>query len=267
VAKETFLIRSFAKLNFSLRSVTRSMNISDAAFQLDTQPQISEHEVHLWRFDLGALAHEEQKWRLILSTDEQLRAGRFHFSRDRQRFTATRALLRTILASYVAADPKELVFLYSDRGKPSLGSCHSGNQLEFNVSHSGEIALLAITRGQALGVDVEQVRNNFDCEAIAQRFFSEHEQRQLAALTPSHRYQGFFRCWTRKEAYIKAQGAGLSLPLDQFDVSLKFEDRSALLSTRPNGDEAAKWNLQEVPAGDGYIAALCVRGHRWTLKC
>ena len=121
-------------------------------------------------------------------------------------------------------------------------------------------------RGRALGVDVEQLRENFDHAAIARRFFSEQEQHQLAALTPSERYHGFFRCWTRKEAYIKAQGAGLSLPLHQFDVSLKPGDLNALLATRPDSVEASRWSLQEVMAGEGYVGAVCVRGHGWRLR-
>ena len=134
------------------------------------------------------------------------------------------------------------------------------------MSHSGNAALLAFARGRALGVDVEYMREDFDHAAIAARFFSENEQSQLAALPPADRYRGFFRCWTRKEAYIKAAGTGLSLPLHQFDVSLKPDDENALLSTRPDGAEAARWSMREVPAGDGYVAALCVRGQGWTLR-
>jgi 4'-phosphopantetheinyl transferase len=115
-------------------------------------------------------------------------------------------------------------------------------------------------------VDVERVRQDSDHEAIARRFFSEDEQRQLAALAPPERPAGFFRCWTRKEAYIKAQGAGLSLPLRQFDVSLKPGEANALLATRPDPTEAEHWSLQEVPAGEGYVGALCVRGNGWSLK-
>jgi 4'-phosphopantetheinyl transferase len=242
------------------------MNISDPAFELETRIPLPEDEVHLWRVDLATVATAEQRWQQILAADERARATRFHFSRDRQYFTATRALLRTILASYAASDPKELVFRYSEKGKPSLSPGHYGIQVEFNVSHSGAVALLALAQGRALGVDVEQVRENFDHGAIARRFFSNEEQRQLAALAPSERYGGFFRCWTRKEAYIKARGTGLSLPLNQFDVSLKPGDANALLFTRPDSAEAAQWSLQEVPAGDGHVAALCVRGHGWTLK-
>jgi 4'-phosphopantetheinyl transferase len=242
------------------------MIISDPAFELETRIPLPEDEVHLWRVDLATVATAEQKWQQILSAGEQARATRFYFSRDRQYFTSTRALLRTILAGHAGSDPKELVFRYSEKDKPSLSTGHSGTQLEFNVSHSESVALLAFARGRALGVDVEQLRENFDQEAIARRFFSEKEQRQLAALQPSERYQGFFRCWTRKEAYIKAQGTGLSLPLHQFDVSLKPREVNALLSTRPDNAEAALWSLQEVLAGDRYVAALCVRGHGWRLK-
>jgi len=242
------------------------MNISDPAFQLQTRIELPENEVHLWRIDLASAAKGEQKWEQVLSRDERARALRFHFSQDRQYFTATRALLRILLAGYVDANPAELVFHYSEKEKPSLISVPSGGHVEFNASHSGAVALLAFARGRALGVDVEQLRENFDHAAIARRFFSEQEQRQLLALAPSEIYHGFFRCWTRKEAYVKAKGAGLSLPLHQFDVSLKAADGNALLSTRPDIAEAAQWSLQEVPAGDGYVAALCVRGHGWRLK-
>jgi 4'-phosphopantetheinyl transferase len=242
------------------------MNISDAAFRLEARIELPEDEVHLWRVDLPTVAKGEQRWEQILSADERARAARFHFSRDRQFFTATRALLRTILGSYLDSDPAELVFRYSENEKPSLSPSQSGSEVEFNVSHSGERALLAFARGRALGVDVEKLREDFDHAAIARRFFSEQEQRQLAALAPSDRYHGFFRCWTRKEAYIKAQGTGLSLPLRQFDVSLRPGDLNALLSTRPDGTEAEHWSLQEVPAADGYVAALCVRGQGWCLK-
>jgi len=240
------------------------MNISDPDFRPDSRLTLPDDEVHLWRVDLAAVAAAEERWRQLLSPDERARASRFHFSRDRQSFTATRALLRIILASYVGVDPAELVFRYSQKDKPSLNL--AGNQIEFNVSHSGATSLMAFARGRHLGVDVEQVRENFDPQALAQRFFSAHEQGQLAALAASEKFHGFFRCWTRKEAYIKATGAGLSLPLDEFDVSLLPGDDNALLATRPHASEAALWSLQEIPAGDGYLAALCVRGRGWRLK-
>ncbi len=242
------------------------MNISDVAFRPETPLALLEDEVHLWKIDLAAVADGEQRWRQVLSADEQARAARFHFSKDRQRFTATRALLRMILAGYDDSDPNEIEFQYSEKEKPSLKQSPSATRLEFNVSHSGGIALLVFGRGRSLGVDVEHVRENFEHEPIARRFFSDQEQSQLSALAPAERYHAFFRCWSRKESYIKAQGVGLSLPLRQFDVSLKPGDLNALLATRPDGAEAARWSLRDIPVDDGYLAALCVRGHGWRLK-
>jgi 4'-phosphopantetheinyl transferase len=159
-----------------------------------------------------------------------------------------------------------LSFSYSKQEKPSLSAPHVDSGVTFNVSHSGGIALLAFTRRREIGVDVEQLRPDSDFEAIARRFFSAREQNQLAALPAEEKVDAFFRCWTRKEAFIKATGDGLSLPLSQFDVSLAARERSALLATRPDASEAGGWLLQEVPGGPGYVAALCVRGQDWKLK-
>jgi 4'-phosphopantetheinyl transferase len=159
-----------------------------------------------------------------------------------------------------------LRFSYSKKEKPSLAPPHDGSGVNFNISHSGGIALLAFARRREVGVDVEQIRRDSDLQAIARRFFSANEQTQLARLTDDERVDAFFRCWTRKEAYIKATGDGLSLPLSQFDVSLAPGDENALLATRPETSEAARWLLREVPSGPGYAAAICVRGQDWKLR-
>jgi len=241
------------------------MNITDSGFQISMPLALPEDEVHLWRADLEAMGADESRWRQLLSSDELTRAARFHFPRDRQRFVASRALLRIILASYLGEDAKSLEFSYSKKEKPSLAGTHAGGDVAFNLSHSAGVALFAFNRGRQIGVDVEQVRRDSDTEAIARRFFSGHEQKQLAALPSEERVEAFFRCWTRKEAYIKATGDGLSLPLSQCDVSLVTGDTNALLATRPDDSEAGHWRLQEVPAGPGCIAALCVRGRDWKL--
>ena len=246
--------------------MTQSMNITDSGFHIESPLVLTEDEVQLWRIDLEAIGADESRWQRVLSADELERASRFHFSRDRQRFVASRAWLRTILASYLATDPNGLSFSYSKKEKPSLAQTRADSGVTFNVSHSGGIALLAFTRRREIGVDIEQVRSDADWEAIARRFFSTHEQTQLAALPTEEKVDAFFRCWTRKEAYIKATGDGLSLPLNQFDVSLAAGEKSALLATRPDGLEAGRWLLQEVPGGPGYIAALCVRGRDWRLN-
>jgi 4'-phosphopantetheinyl transferase len=246
--------------------MSESMNITDSRFQIKVPLALPPDEVHLWRADLEAVAADESRWQRVLSSDESDRAARFHFPRDRQRFVASRAVLRAILAGYLATDPKGLSFSYSQKEKPSLGPADAGSDVTFNVSHSGGIALFAFTRRREIGVDVEQVRRDSDLEAIARRFFSAHEQDQLAALPAEERINAFFRCWTRKECYIKATGDGLSLPLSQFDVSLAAGETNALLATRPDASEARSWLLREVPAGPGYVAALCVRGQDWKLR-
>ena len=244
----------------------QTMNITDSRLRIDVPLALPEDEVHLWRADLEAVRSDELRWRELLSSDESTRASRFHFPRDRQRFVASRALLRTILAAYLTTGPNSLSFSYSKKEKPSLGSSYASSGITFNVSHSAGIALFAFTRRRDIGVDVEQVRRDFDVDTIARRFFSTHEQSQLAALRPEERVDAFYRCWTRKEAYIKAMGDGLSLPLSQFDVALGDGEPNALLATRPDGSEAGRWLLQEVPGGSGYIAALCVRGQDWKLR-
>ncbi len=246
--------------------MSQTLNITDPAFQIEPSLPLPDDEVQLWRVDLEAIRGDESRWQKLLSPDELTRAVRFHFERDRQRFAAARAVLRTILGAYLAVDGKSLSFAYSKKEKPSLGPLHAGSGVSFNVSHSGGIALLAFSRGREVGVDVEEVRRDFDVEAIARRFFSAHEQAQLSELPAEQRVDAFFRCWTRKESYIKATGDGLSLPLSQFDVSLEPGEMNALVATRPEASEAGQWLLQEVPGGSGYVAALCVRGREWKLK-
>jgi 4'-phosphopantetheinyl transferase len=165
----------------------------------------------------------------------------------------------------LGVDPDELTFSLRARNKPVLEGPHAKSGISFNVAHSGGVALLAFSRKREIGVDVEQVRRDVDVEAIAQRFFSPNEQEQLATVT-GDKHEAFFRCWTRKEAYVKARGEGLWLPLDQFDVSMKAGTDNALLATRPDASEAARWSLREIAAGPGYIAALCVAGHDFLLR-
>jgi 4'-phosphopantetheinyl transferase len=246
--------------------MSQCLNITDAGFQIGPTLALPEDEVQLWRVDLEAIRGEESRWQKLLSSDEMRRALRFHFARDRQRFIASRALLRIILAAYLGTDPTDLTFSYSDKEKPFLAPPHADSGFKFNVSHSGGIALLAFARLRDIGVDVEQVRRDFDVESLAQRFFSAREQAQIVALPAEERVDAFYRCWTRKEAYIKATGDGLSLPLTQFDVNLGPGEASALLATRPDGSEAERWLLREVPGGADYVAALCVRGQDWKLK-
>lgn len=259
---------SLKRIEFRSRSggMSQNFNITGAGFQIEAPLALADNEVHLWRADLDAIRSEESLWRELLSPDELKRADRFHFDRDRQRFSAARAVLRKILAAYLEVDPKSFNFCYSKKEKPSLGQPHSGRGISFNVSHSGGIALFAFSRGREVGVDVEQIKRDIEVEAIGRRFFSAHEQAQLFALPTEQQVDAFFRCWTRKESYIKATGDGLSLPLSQFDVSLAVGATDALVATRPDAGEAEKWLLTDAASESGFAAALCVRGRDWILK-
>lgn len=241
------------------------LNISKPVFEFPSPLGLHENEVQLWRADLDALASQESRWQQILSGNEQKRAARFHFAKDRQHFAAARAILRLILSGYLEIDPGHIEFGYSQREKPYLAGRCALSGIMFNVSHSGGVALYAFARGIELGVDVERIGREIEVESIARRFFSAYEQQQLLNFPAAERVEAFFRCWTRKEAYIKATGEGLSLPLSQFDVSLLPNSEDALIATRPDSKEAKQWLLREVPAGAGYLAALCARGRTWKL--
>jgi len=249
----------------TLRIVRRPMAISDPKFEPTAPLEISRDEVHLWQVGLTAVRSGEARWRNIIADDERRRAARFRFAVDRQNFTAARALLRILLGAYAGLDPEAVTFSYAKQGKPSLNKGQQKERLEFNLSHSGEIALLAFARGRAVGVDIERIRDNLDPAKMARRFFSQPEQTALSVLPPSERCLGFFRCWTRKEAYLKARGAGLSLPLDQFDVSLRPGDQNALLEARMPDADITAWSLGELTVTNGYVAALCVEGNGWRL--
>jgi 4'-phosphopantetheinyl transferase len=244
----------------------QNFNVTYPACKIEAPLALPDNEVHLWRADLDAIRSDESLWRELLSPDEVKRAERFHFERDRQRFSAGRAALRKILAAYLEAGSQRLNFCYSKKEKPSLGPPHSRSGITFNLSHSGGIALYAFSRGREVGVDVEQIKRDIEVEAIGRRFFSPDEQAQLFALPAADQVDAFFRCWTRKESYIKATGDGLSLPLTQFDVSLAVGERDSLAATRPDAAEAAGWRMMDVPVDLGYAAALCVRGRNWILK-
>jgi 4'-phosphopantetheinyl transferase len=249
----------------ALDRAEQMLDITSIGFKFEAPLSLAENEVQLWRVDLEAVAEEEERCRQILAPDELERASRYRFSRDRRAYVAARAVLRTILGRYVNSDPSEIAFSYSENGKPSLAPHSRANPIDFNVSHSGGLGLIGFTCKRQVGVDIEKIRARFDGDAIS-RFFSKQEQTELLLLPSEERDVGFFRCWTRKEAYIKAAGKGLSLPLQQFDVSVKAGDEDALLATRPDPAESGHWSLREVPVGPDYVGAICVEGQGWVFK-
>ena len=223
-------------------------------------------EAHVWRAALDQTTSQIESFRHTLAADEQARVERFYFRRNREHFIVARGVLRALLGFYLNNAPECLSFRYSSHGKPALAWESGGDMIRFNLSHSHGVALYAVTRGREVGIDLEYIRSDLEVEQIAERFFSRREIVTLRALPIDLRTYAFFLCWTRKEAYIKARGEGLSLPLDQFDVSLIPGEPAALLSTHRGSHEALRWSLQELTPAPGYVAALGVEGHGWGLS-
>ncbi|HEV8712493.1 MAG TPA: 4'-phosphopantetheinyl transferase superfamily protein [Candidatus Binatia bacterium] len=224
-------------------------------------------EVHVWRAALDQPLSRVENLLLTLAADERIRAERFYFRRDREHFIVARGVLRAILGRYLNSAPGQLSFCYSPFGKPALAEDVGGAMLHFNVSHSHGLALYAVTRGKEVGIDLERIRPDLAIEQIAERFFSGREVATLRALPKNTRTVAFFLCWTRKEAYIKARGEGLSLPLDQFDVSLIPGKPATLLRAEGAPHEASRWSLHDVAPIPSYTAALAVEGRAWRLAC
>ncbi len=219
---------------------------------------IGVHEVHVWHAEL-ANSEDAKDLEPLLSPDENARAERFRFPEHRRRFVIARGCLRQLLGAYLGIAPKEVVFIYSEAAKPALALEHQ-SRLHFNVSHSGDIAAFAFTTARDIGIDVELIRRDVDVEQIPQRFFSSHEQESLSRLQGEEKLRGFFNCWTRKEAYVKAFGSGLSLPLRDFDVSLLPGEPAKLRATRPDAALAARWSMASLDFGESCAAAVVVEG-------
>lgn len=227
---------------------------------------LPDDEVHVWCAFLDHPVAQLQHLEQTLSEEEHVRAERFHFERDRKDFIVARATLRNILSRYLNKEPRQLRFTYNKYGKPTLERERNSNSLCFNMSHSYGITLYAVSQGREIGVDVEHIRPDFATEEIAERFFSPKEVEALSAVPEHQKKEAFFCCWTRKEAFIKAIGQGVTFGLDYFDVSLAPGEPAALLSIKGKTEEARKWCLKELEVNSEYKAALAVEGHGWQLK-
>jgi 4'-phosphopantetheinyl transferase len=193
---------------------------------------------------------------IALSDDERQRARRFAFDRDRRRFVVARARLRKELGSRLGVLPAAVELQYGAHGKPALAGRFAEAELRFNVSHCDDVVVYAFAAGREVGIDVEAIRALPDADAIAARFFSSRENIAYRALHPRDRPLGFFQCWTRKEAFIKALGEGLSHPLDSFDVSLAPGEPAELLRVGPVPGDDRTWRLESLSPAPGYVAAL-----------
>jgi 4'-phosphopantetheinyl transferase len=217
---------------------------------------LHDREIHVWRHRLLPPAPDLARLRSLLRDDELERVRRFKFDIDRSRFIISRGTLRTLLGAYLQVPAENLRFEYSSYGRPFLTGPTTATRLDFNVSHSGSVTLWAFAIDRRIGVDVERVRTDFGAMEIAERFFSESERHEMSKLSVGERHQAFFRCWTRKESFIKALGEGLSHPLDRFDVTLASGEPTKLLATRPLASDAERWAMFDVSVADGYCASL-----------
>ena len=192
----------------------------------------------------------------ILSLDESARARRFHFENDRIRFIRCRSALRGVLARYLAIPAAEIRFEYPAGGKPQVANEQNSRALQFNVSHSAIVALIAVGSERRLGVDIEKIRSDVDTSALAERFFSARERSGIRVLPDHLRVPGFYACWTRKEAFLKATGLGLSFPLADFSVTTHPDLDPELEEIRGNSDARNQWILADLRGMDGYRATV-----------
>ena len=222
---------------------------------------LADGEVHVWRASLDCSESVLHRFKAALAADEKARAQRFVFQPDRNSYMAARGVLRELLGRYLNRGPSEIEFDYGAQGKPALRSGWSQSGLQFNVSHSHGMALFAFAVARQVGVDVEMVRPDFAGEKIAERFFSPQEVRELRSLPAAVQDEGFFLCWTRKEAYIKARGEGLQIPLKSFHVSLAPGKPARL-----QADDSSRWSLRSLRLEGRYVGAVVGEGKGWKLR-
>jgi 4'-phosphopantetheinyl transferase len=216
-------------------------------------------EVHVWRASLTLSSPVVVELHHSLSEEEHDRAQRYHSPAARHRFLVGRGLLRSILGRYLCVHGHQLGIRQSDHGKPILDAPFAG--LHFNVSHSHELALFAVTRRGEVGVDVERVRPFPNDVSVAERFFSPGECQRLQTLAPEHRMEAFFHVWTRKEACLKALGVGLAQGLERVEVNLGPDEPARLLRLDGEERQAARWSLLNLTPAPGYVGALALEGH------
>jgi 4'-phosphopantetheinyl transferase len=221
-------------------------------------------DVHVWFARVVDIRDIMVACTNLLSAPEQARAEKFKFARDRDLFVATHVALRSILARYLKQSAMDIDFGTGPNGKPSLAA-GSSRHVSFNLSHSGGLAMIAVASCREVGVDVELIKQDFAFDEIAERFFTAREVAALRALPDDVRCQGFFKCWTSKEAFLKAKGTGLSGELDEIEITLDQDGQVQIAASIPG------WSLAEINPGEDYVAALVTQGepvrihlYQWT---
>lgn len=232
---------------------------------IDVQAVLTDADVHVWYASLEQPAEVVEKLGATLSAEEKVRAERFHFARHRRLFIISRGILRNLLSRYLNIEPGNLEFEYTPTGKPHLSSQGVSPDVFFNLSHSGNRVILAFTRQRQVGVDIEIIHPIHDMDQLARRNFSPDEYKEFKSVGEADRMKAFFHCWTRKEAFIKAIGDGLSFPLQEFTVSFSPGKPAKLLSVSAHEQESVRWSMSDIRVADGYAAALVVEGSSFTI--
>ena len=223
-------------------------------------------DVHVWSASLDVPEDVLHVLQQTLDSDERIRAGRFYFEQDRSRFIVCHGLLRAILASYLNIEPDRLQFDYTSNGKPFLIQKYRDKALQFNLAHSHELALYAFTVDRRIGVDVERIYSFAKSSQLARRILSKQERAELYRSPQDEKLETLFRYWTCKEAYVKATGEGLTLPLEKIHLSLMQESKARMISINRSVREASRWSLRELHPVPGFAAALVIEGIDYRLN-
>ena len=242
---------------------------NDWADRLDTPPRDQIPPVpcvHVWAASLQVSAQTLSKFAASLAAFERDRAARFHFPIHRDRFVAGRGLLREVLATYLGAEPESLEFTYGLHGKPALAGSAAA-PLQFNVAHSEDLLLIVATRGPIVGVDVERVRHLPEFEELVARFFSSNECIQFRNLLAEQKPAAFFNLWTRKEAWLKATGEGITHLLNQVEVSFLPKEPARLVRLPQSYLNTTSWSLYELAPKPGFAGALATAGGAAAMHC
>lgn len=226
----------------------------------DSWPALGHGDVHVWKANVTDWSGRVAELERLLDPEEQARAQRFRFFRDRRQYVIAHGLLRRVLARYLGRRPDRLEFGMGSAGKPFLLPDAGARPIEFNLAHSADVILMAATSGAIVGIDVERRSAGVEFDELIERFFSAHERAEFRRLPPATREAAFFACWSRKEAYIKATGLGVSLGLDYFDVTVAPEGPAAVLADRRDREADSAWQMIDLAVDSGYAGALVVGG-------
>lgn len=226
-----------------------------------SQPLV-DSDLHVWSASLTGSREELSHYSSLLSADEKTRAEKFYFERDQRRYIFGRGILRTLIANYLKINASKIAFIYGAYGKPALEKAYQNKILQFNLAHSNDWALYIFGWDRPLGIDLEHIRPLQDADDFAKQFFSQEESSWISSVSIDQKWNAFYKLWTCKEAFLKANGSGLTVPLNEAEIFIKDDNSAKLTSFGRNLEEAAKWRLEIFNPTDNYQAAIAVEGNQ-----